>query len=201
MGVYAMATYPPIVGRYITPDPEGRKPAFLHLPNEKTGLTERLYVNMPVQAINCGLVENIETSIVFPSFDLLYPNIDTPKALRIARQMTHQKRLPKVYMYPDEDCIHVAVTFRVKPIPTSLLKTIIPKKFYPLMRNVITPKVDLISIAEASFQKDSMVAAIFPHLYRANMFKVSIGKQFDKKIDSLWEVQLASYEDKRPERI
>jgi hypothetical protein len=115
--------------------------------------------------------------------------------------MTYQKRQPTVYIYPENDALHIAIVFRVKPVSRSLLKAIVPKKMYALATTGITENVDLVSIAEASFNKEEVTEKILPYLYMANMFNVSIGTYFDNRVDCLWETRLTSYEDTRPDQI
>lgn len=196
-----MISYPIISGQSTTPDSEGNKPACLILPNQKTGKVDRIYFNLPIEYMICGLIENVSSQIVFPTFDLMYSKNDTTKALRVARQMTHQKRSPKVYIYPEDKTIHVAVVFRVKPIPDSLPKAIIPNKMQSITKATIDTNTELVSIAESSFEKEPIVERIFPHFYRANMFDVTIGKRIDNHIVRLWKKRLESFVDSKPDRI
>ena len=170
-------------------------PSYLYAPGAGDGKIEKLYVNIPATQILAGLMTDTVTTLAFPTLDVFYGKEDFVKALNIARQTKHQKRIPKAYMHTTDTHIDLAVMFSVKPIPDALLKTLVPKKSQALVQSWVKPQTELITVAEAGFEKEAFEKSILPFFRMANYISVSIAKRYGTRIGRMIEMKVVEFED------
>jgi hypothetical protein len=174
-------------------------PSYLYYPgNRGDGKIEKLFINIPPTQMLIGVVADRMTNIATPTIDLFYSDTDVLKAVSIARQAKHQRRIPKGYFNVRDTHIDIAIDFRVKPIPSSLLKTLVAKKMQPLMQLQIQPYTELVTIPQAEFEREAFERSVFSFHQSAGFITVGIAKRYGERLVRLWEEKIAALEE-RPE--